>query len=78
MAQMISSIKQKQIMAKESRLVVSSGKGEERRERDGWTLWSLGMQTYIWNGWVMMPYCTEHELCVIGSLCCTAEIEETL
>ena len=30
----------------------------------------------IWNGWAMGPYCTG--LYVIGSLCCTTEIEEKM
>ena len=39
---MILSIKQKQITAKESRLVVAGGGGRERDERG---VWGLGMQT---------------------------------
>ena len=27
------------------------------REWDGQAVWGLGMQTYIWNGWAMGPYC---------------------
>ena len=54
MAQMILSTKQKQIMAKESRLVVP------RREGVEWT-GDLGFgdaNDCIWNGWAMGPYCT--------------------
>lgn len=31
-----------------------------------------------WNGWAVGSYCTHRELCVVGSLCCTTEIEEAL
>ena len=49
MAQMILSTKQ--IIAKESRLVVPSGEGRGTA--------SLGfLDASIWNGWTMGPYCT--------------------
>ena len=57
MAQIILSTKQKQIMAKESRLLVPSG---GREEGGGW-MGSLGFgetHCYIWNGWARGPYCT--------------------
>ena len=66
--------KQKLTMAKESRLVVPSG------ERKEWHFGVLGdANSYTWNGWAYGPYCTQHrEVCLIGSLCCTTELEETL
>ena len=55
MAKMILSAKQKQIMAKESRLVVPGGR---KGEGEGWTgnLGFLDANSYIWNGWAMGPY----------------------
>ena len=38
----------------------------------------LDTNCYIWNGLVVGPYYTAPELCVIGSLCCTIELEEIL
>ena len=61
MAQMILSTKQKQITAKESRLVVPGGEG---RKWDGQAVQGFWMQTYIWNGWAMGPYGTAQ-----GSVC---------
>ena len=60
-------------MAKESRLVVP------RREWDGWVVQGFWMQTVIFGmdgQWG--PIVQHRELCVIGSLCCTTEFEETL
>ena len=76
MAQMILSTKEKQITAEESRLWFLEGSG---RKGDGWAVQGLEMQTVMfgmhgqWN-----PTIQHRELCVIGSLCCRAEIEETL
>ena len=62
------------IMDMESRLVVDWGK-----EWDGQGVWSWWLQTVTFE---MDGHCTptvkHKELCVIGSLCCTTEIEETL
>ena len=69
--------RQKQIMAKESRLRVSKGK-REGTVMDG-HLGGVWMQTVIfgmdgqWNHTVL-----KREMCVIGSLCCTRERDETL
>ena len=68
-AQMILSAKQKQIMAKDSRLMVAGG----REGRSG-----VDMEfthCYNCNGWTMGSY---RELCLIGPLCCTTNSEETL
>ena len=29
----------------------------------------------IWSGWAMRSYLQRREMCVIGSLCCTTELE---
>ena len=73
MAQMTLSSKWKQITARESRLVVP------RREGDRWAVWGFGNQTVIsgMDG-QQGPTVQNRELCVIGSLSCTTEIEETL
>ena len=56
MAKMLLSIKQRQITAMESRLVIAGRRGEEV----AWT-GSLGLvdaNCYIWNVWEMGAYCT--------------------
>ena len=75
---MILSTKQKQIKAKESRLVVTQGK--EARKGVGWTgVWGCWMQTVTFGMDGQWASNVQHrELCVIGSPCCTTEIEETL
>ena len=57
MAQMILSIKHKQIMTKESRLVVAKGEGG-RSGMDGKFGRLVDANCYIWNGWAMGLYCT--------------------
>ena len=50
-----------------------------RRERDGWGVSGFGMQTVTFGmdgQWG--PTVQNRELCAIGSLCYTIEIEETL
>ena len=65
-------------MAKERRLgVPGAWKGGE------WNGWHfegfLNANCYIWSGWAMGPYCTaQGNKCVIGSLYCSIELEETL
>ena len=74
MAHMILYIKEKQTMAKESRLVVPGEWGM------GW-IGSLGFfnaNSYIWSGWAMGPYCTAQGTVCDRVTCCTTEIEETL
>ena len=64
-------------MAKESRLVVPSG--EEGREGNEQAVWGFWKQTGIvgMDGqWV--PTIQHREMCMIGSLCCTTELGETL
>ena len=64
---MILPIKQKQIMAKESRLVVLRGQA----------VLGFWIQTVIFGmGGQWGPTVQHRELCVTGSLCCTTEIEE--
>ena len=76
MAQMILSTKEKQITAEESRLWFLEGSG---RKGDGWAVQGLGMQTVMFGMHGQWDPTIQHrELCVIGSLCCRAEIEETL
>ena len=62
-------------MAKGSRLVVP------REEGVGWT-GSLGLvdaNSYIWNGWAMVPYSTAQGTVYDWvTLLCITEIEETL
>ena len=75
MAQMIQSTKQKQIKAKESRLVIARQGGE-----------GTGMEGGVWGWWVQTvkfgmqgqwgPTVWHRELCVIRSLCCTTEIKK--
>ena len=62
MAQMILSTKQKQIMAKESRLWFPWGRGMGV----AWTgSWEFGdVNGYIWDRWAIEPYCT-----VQGTVC---------
>ena len=53
----------------------------ERRgsEWDGWEFGGFfGCNCYIWNGCTMGHTVQHKELCVIGSLCYTTELEETL
>ena len=33
---------------------------------------------YTWNGWAMGPIVQHREMCVIGPLCCTTELDKTL
>ena len=53
------------------------GKG---KEWEGWAFWAFGgMQTVIsgvdgqWD-----PTVQHREMCMVGSLCCTTELDETL
>ena len=65
-------------MAKKNRLgAPGGGKG---REWEGWAFWGfLGIETVIsgvdgqWD-----PTVQHRGMCVIGSLCCTTELDETL
>ena len=76
MAQIILSTKQKQITAKETRLVVTSGEG---RKRDGWAVPDFWMQTVIFGmGGQWGPTVWHWKMSVIRSLCHKTEIEETL
>ena len=74
---MILSTKQKQIMAKVSRHVVPRrGWG---REWDGWGVQGFWIQIVIYGMDGQWGPTAQHgELCVIGSLGCTIETEETL
>lgn len=60
-------------MAKDSRLVVPGG----REEEGGW-MGSLEANCNIRNGWAVGSTVQNRELSVIGSLCCTTELEEIL
>ena len=71
MAQMILCTKQKQIIAKGSRLVVSSGEGEGVGWMGSSEVFGCKLLYLEWVGNGAL-------LCVTGSLCCTTEIEETL
>ena len=51
---------QKQIKAKESRLVVAKGEGG-RSGMDGKFGRLVDANCYIWNGWAMWSYCTAQE-----------------
>ena len=73
---MILSIKQEQITDMESSFVVA--RGGEGREWNGWGVWGWWIQTVTFGmdeQWA--PTVQHRELCVIGSFCCTTEIEET-
>ena len=70
------STKQKQMMAKESRPVVPTVEGEGSGMDRQFRAW--GANAYIWNEWAVGPTVQHRELYVIGSLCYTTEIEETL
>ena len=53
--------------------------GRGRKEWDGWAVWGFGVQTVIFGRqWGPTNTVQHRKLCVIGSLCCTTEIEETL
>ena len=77
MAQMILSTNGNRSQPRRSDLWFSVEDGG--REWDGQAVWGLGMQTVTsgmdgqWG-----PTVQHRELCVIGSLCYTKEIEETL
>ena len=74
MAQMILFTKQKHMTAKERRLVIPSGEGGDGQEVRGF--WR---QTFILGmDGQQGPTIQHREQCVIGSLCYTTEIEETL
>ena len=62
MTQMILFTKQKQIMAKESRLVIPGG----RAKAVGWTSSSgfLDANCYVYDGWATGPCCTAQGNCV--------------
>ena len=68
--------KQKQILAKENRLRVPRGE----RKCDGWAFWGVFlMQTVKFGMDGQWDHTVQHiEMCVIGSLCCTTELDETL
>ena len=73
---MILSTKQKQITAKESRHLVPRREG---REGDEWMVYGFVMQTIIFGMDGQWGPTVQHRaLCMIGSLCYTTEIEETL
>ena len=75
MAQMNLSTKEKQIMAKESRLGVAGGQEGVGLDRE----FGIGGSKLLHLEWMGMGHTVQHrELCVIGSLCCTTEIEEIL
>ena len=76
MAQMILSTKQKQITAKEIRLVVPRGRAEEV----GWSGRSgiLDANSNICNGWAMGPHYTAQGTMCDWGICFTTEIEETI
>ena len=53
-------------------------RGGEGREWNGWGVWGWWIQTVTFGmdeQWA--PTVQHRELCVIGSFCCTTEIEET-
>ena len=64
-------------MAKKSSLGVPGGK---RRDWDGWAFWGFwGIQTVIFGMDGQWDPTVQHrEMCVIGSLCCTTELDEAL
>ena len=47
-----------------------------RRQWDGWTVWNFWMQTVRFGMDGQWGPTVQHkELCMVGSLCCTTEIE---
>ena len=64
-------------MDEKSRLGVPKG---EKGRVDGWAFWGfLWMQTVIFGMDVQWDPKVQHrEMCVIGLLCCTTELDETL
>ena len=77
MAQMILSTTQKQITAKESRLIAPAGQVVQGVGQTGSLGFCMQTLTFGMDGkWG--PTEQHRELCVIGSLCDTTEIEETL
>ena len=79
MAQLIPSTKQKQITDMESRLVVARGRGEGGQWMRSMGSLGLVVQTGTFGINRQRASTVQHrEQCVIGSLCCTTEIEETL
>ena len=56
-----------------------SCQGGMGRQWDGWGVWLWWMQTATFGmDGQFGPTVQHRELCVIGSLCCTIEIKETL
>ena len=78
MAQVILSIKQKQIMAKESRLVVAGGTGKRGGSgMDGeFGVGGCKLLHLEWMGNGVLRYSTGNRVCL--GHCCTTEIEEAL
>ena len=80
MAQMILSTELKQItQPRRADLWFPEGGEGRRREWGRWAVQGFGMQTLIFGmdgHWG--PMVQHRDLCVIGLLCCIAEIEETL
>ena len=74
MTKIIPSTEQRQTMAMENRFMVVRG-----REWDGWRVWGWRMQPATFGMDEQWGPTVQHrEMCVIGSLCCTMEIAETL
>ena len=59
---------------------IRGSQGENGREWDRRAFGGvfLDAHCYIWNRWAMGPTVQHKEMCVIGSHCCTTELDETL
>ena len=74
---MMLSTKQKQIMAKESRLVVLRGEGGGSGTDQEFAVWGYKLFIYGMDGqWG--PTEQHREPCMIRSLCCMTQTEDTL
>ena len=71
--------KKKHIKITNKQTETHHGQEEQTREWDGWAFWGFWMQTVLFGMDGQWDPTVQHrEMCVIGSLCCTTELDETL
>ena len=56
--------------------------GGQGRKWEGWAFWGFEGYKLLYLEWmgngILLPTVQHREMCVIGSLCCTTELDETL